>query len=198
MNGQYLQVYRLDDDNGQVAVAAAVLFAPKHIKDKPDWLPGQPEQGVDLAQLAFGEQATLKDGHWRFRFQDFDKLGYPIWNFENLDLFPHPAEFAQVKRIRYGVATDTLYLGGCTAEHKNQHWKPMGAVVYRYDNFLKGSEPGKTNGKLRWKIVLPYVAGSKGHKSCEPMGFDIAGDYLFAPYTGASKEAGIKTGHDEG
>ncbi|MBV9470108.1 MAG: hypothetical protein JOZ57_12805, partial [Abitibacteriaceae bacterium] len=29
----------------------------------------------------------------------------------------------------------------------------------------------------------------------EPMGFDLAGNYLFVPYTGASKAMGIPTGH---
>ncbi len=117
---------------------------------------------------------------------DFDYIYY-----HPFQTFPHPAEFTAVKRIRYDAATDTLYLGGCTQEHKNQHWKPMGPVVCRYDHFLHG------NGKLAWKIVLPYVTGSSGHESCEPMGFDVAGDYLFVPYTGASKETGFKTGHVE-
>jgi hypothetical protein len=31
----------------------------------------------------------------------------------------------------------------------------------------------------------------------EPMGFDIAGEYLFVPYTGASREMGFSTGHIE-
>ena len=50
---------------------------------------------------------------------------------------------------------------------------------------------------LRWKIFAPYVTGSSGHESCEPMGFDVAGDYLFVPYTGASRVSGFKTGHVE-
>jgi hypothetical protein len=76
-------------------------------------------------------------------------------------------------------------------EHKNQHWKPMGPVLCRYDHFLKG------DGTLKWKTVLPYIVGSSGHESCEPMCFDVAGDYIFIPYTGASKESGFKTGHVE-
>ena len=123
------------------------------------------------------------------------------WDFENMDTFPHPQEFNQVKRIRYYPETDTLYLGGCAAvdgkEHKNQHWKPMGPVLARYDNFLKGENPGTTEGKLKWRVVLPYVVGSSGHESCEPMGFDVAGDYIFVPYTGASRVSGFKTGHVE-
>jgi len=41
-------------------------------------------------------QTTLDKGLRRFRYQGLDRIGNPVWNFENLDLFPHPAEFAQV------------------------------------------------------------------------------------------------------
>ena len=152
-------------------------------------------------------QTSLDKGLRRFRYQsDHEKnrsvfRHSPPWNFENLDIYPHPKEFTQVKRIRYDAETDTLYLGGCATvdgvEHKNQHWKPMGAVICRYDHFLQGDNPGQTDGKLRWRIVAPYVTGSSGHESCEPMGFDIAGDYMFVPYTGASRVSGFKTGHVE-
>jgi hypothetical protein len=73
----------------------------------------------------------------------------------------------------------------------------MGPILCRYDNFLKGDKSGTTEGKLRWKTMLPYVTGSSGHESCEPMGFDVAGDYIFAPYTGASKANNIKHGRIE-
>jgi hypothetical protein len=147
-------------------------------------------------------QTTLNQGLRRFRYQGLDNIGNPIWNFENMDTFPHPAEFNQVKRIRYYPESDTLYLGGCATvdgrEHKNQHWKPMGPVLCRYDNFLKNQKAGgESPPVLRWKVVLPYVVGSSGHESCEPMGFDVAGDYIFVPYTGASRQSGFKTGHVE-
>lgn len=108
-----------------------------------------------------------------------------------MQTFPHPKEFDEVKRVRYDVQTDTLYLGGTKGDDKNQHWKPMGPVIARYDNWLKGDK------KMRWQIVAPYQKGSSGHESCEPMGFDIAGDYVFVPYTGAGKQIGYKTGHIE-
>ena len=61
----------------------------------------------------------------------------------------------------------------------------------RYDGWLKG---GRT---LRWKMVTPYASGSSGHSSCEPMGFDVAGGYVFVPYTGASKPDRVKHGRVE-
>src|SRR3569833_2452228 len=95
--------------------------------------------------------------------------------------FPHPRDFKQAKRIRYVAETDTLFIAGTTEENRNQHWKPGGPVIARYNGWLQNRR------SLRWKIVVPYANGSAGHSSCEPMGFDVAGDFLFVPYTGASK-----------
>jgi hypothetical protein len=97
----------------------------------------------------------------------------------------------KIKRLRYDPTTDTMYLGGTTEEHGNRHWKPMGPVIARYDHWTT------PDPKPRWTIVSPYARGSRGHESCEPMGFDIAGDYLFVPYTGASREQKFATGHIE-
>ena len=76
------------------------------------------------------------------------------------------------------------YLGGSTAADKNQHWKPMEPMLARYDGWLRGTR------QPRWRVTLPYARGSSGHESCEPMGSDVAGDFIFVPYTGASKSAG--------
>ncbi len=123
--------------------------------------------------------------------QGLDARGNPIWSYTNMQTFPAPAEFKQVKRMRYLPGSDTLFLAGTTEEHKNQHWKPGGPVIARYDGWLKGERrPG-------WKIVAPYADGSQGHSSCEPMGFDVAGGFLFVPYTGASQRDGVKHGRVE-
>ena len=69
----------------------------------------------------------------------------------------------------------------------------MGPVLERHDGWSKSGGAGVP----RWRIVAPYQQGSSGHTSCEPMGFDVAGDYLFVPYTGASKPLHFTTGHVE-
>ena len=53
---------------------------------------------------------------------------------------------------------------------------------------------GVLHGKpvLRWTRTLPYEPNSHGHESVEPMGFDIAGDYIFVPYTRGLSAEGIK------
>ncbi len=219
MNAEYLQMYRFEPSS-ETAIPCG-LFAKRHINDKDGWPPHQPAKGAWIWRDknnngAFDEGeftslgkdvpssqgwcvdqagniwlATEDEGIQMFPVHGVDAHGSPMWDFNSAHSFPKPAEFEQVKRLRYDVAGDTLYVGGTTAEHKNQHWKPMGPVLCRYDGWLRGART------LRWKIVAPYAKGSSGHESCEPMGFDVAGELIFVPYTGASKEIGFKTGHIE-
>ena len=135
--------------------------------------------------------ATETKGLRIFPSQGLDAKGNPIWTYETMQTFPHPSEFKQVKRVRCLPESDTVFLAGTTDEHRNQHWKPGGPVLARYDRWRTGER------KLRWQITLPYAAGSQGHSSCEPMGFDVAGDLVFVPYTGASKPDGVKHGRVE-
>ena len=64
-------------------------------------------------------------------------------------------------------------------------------MLARYDGWLQGGR------QARWTKILPYASGSSGHSSCEPMGFDVAGDFVFVPYTGASKPDRVKHGRVE-
>ena len=226
MNGEYLQVYRFQPEaDGEIAIPS-VLFAKRRVsvKQTPDWPPHQPERGewiwrdangngaFDASEFAAngGDDTPASQGWWvdavgnvwlatqrqGIRFlpvQGLDGQGNPIWDFTKMRVFPHPAGFDEVKRLRYDPAADVLYIGGTTTDHQNQHWKPMGPVVARYDRWLKmdGLSP------RRWTLVAPYAKGSSGHTSCEPMSFDVAGNYLFLPYTGASREDKVTTGRVE-
>lgn len=222
MSADWLQVYRFDPKmNGEVAIPSG-LFAKRHIQKDDHWPPNQPEKGewiwrdangdgaFDEGEFATqgGADAPAAQGWWvdraggvwlatetqglrYFPCGGLDPKGNPQWGYATMKTFPHPEGFLEVKRIRYDVASDTLYLGGTTAEEKNQHWKPMGPVLARYDGWLHGGQ------KLRWRVTLPYVHGSSGHESCEPMGFDVAGDFVFVPIVGASKKANVKTGRVE-
>lgn len=222
MNGERLQAYRFaPQTDGEVAIPSG-LFAKNHIRDKNGWPPNQPDKGewiwrdangngaFDAGEFAIngGIDAPLSQGWWvdraggvwlatetqdvrYFPSQGLDAHGNPQWDFATMQVFPHPDGFREVKRLRYDAAADMLFLGGTTQEDKNQHWKPMGPVLARYDGWLRGKRG------QRWRITLPYARGSSGHESCEPMGFDVAGDFIFAPYTGASKKDGVKTGRVE-
>lgn len=220
MNGDRLQIYRFaPKTDGEIAIPSG-LFSKAHFKEKDGWPAHQPEKGAWLwrdtnGNGAFDDGESLpmaltgsSQGWWVDRqggiwlatessgvnyypFQSFDAQGNPQWDDAKAQHFPHPAEFKQVKRLRYDSATNTLFLGGITETDHNQHWKPMGPVVARYDGWLRGER------QLRWKVTLPYAHGTSGHESCEPMGFDVAGDFLFVPYTGASKTDKVTTGRVE-
>jgi hypothetical protein len=223
MNAERLQVYRFTPaTDGEVAIPSG-LFAKSHLKENAGWPPHQPKRGEwiwrdtngngafdadEYATSSGGADAPSSQGWWvdhqggvwlatetkglrYFPCQGVDPHGNPEWEFASMQTFPHPDGFLQVKRLRYDVATDTLYLGGTTAADHNQHWKPMGPILARYDGWLHGART------LKWRVTLPYAQGASGHESCEPMGFDVAGDFLFVPYTGASKADGVKTGRVE-
>jgi hypothetical protein len=140
--------------------------------------------------------ATERQGIRLLPQQGLDPKGNPTWSYASMRTYPHPAAFETVKRLRYDAERDVMYLGGTTKADANQHWKPMGPVIARYDGWMKAEATGALPPPT-WTIVMPYERGAKGHESCEPMGFDAAGDYLFIPYTGASKEMGFGTGHVE-
>lgn len=222
MNADWLQIYRFQEKtNGETAIPSG-LFAKKHIQKSDAWPPNQPEQGewiwrdangngaFDTGEFTThgGADAPAAQGWWvdrtggvwlaterqglrYFPCGGLDANGNPQWDYATMKTFPNPDGFREVKRVRYEAASDTLYLGGTTAADANQHWKPMGPVLARYDGWLHGEQ------KLRWRVTLPYVHGSSHHESCEPMGFDVAGDFVFVPIVGASKQANVKTGRVE-
>ena len=224
MNGEHLQVYRFAPETaGEIAIPSG-FFAKRRVTDQKDaaWLAAQPAKGEWIWRDANGNgafdagefaqtnaaDAPASQGWWVdargrvwlatetkgircFPSQGLDAQGNPIWSYANMQSFAAPPEFKQVKRLRYLPESDTLFLAGTTAEHQNQHWKPGGPVLARYDGWLKGERT------LRWKFVAPYARGSAGHFSCEPMGFDVAGEYVFVPYTGASKADNVKHGRVE-
>jgi hypothetical protein len=220
MNGEHLQVYRFDEaEDGEIAIPSG-LFAKKRIAGD-SWPPGQPERGAWLWRDLNGNGAfdageyqsagadlpaaqgwwvdalgniwlaTEREGIRLWTCEGMDFQGNPQWRLESVRSFSPPEGFEQMKRLRYDAERDVMYLGGVTKEHRNQHWKPMGPVIARFDGWLSGKQ------QRRWQIVAPYETGAHGHTSCEPMGFDVAGEYLFVPYTGASKHLGFSTGHIE-
>ena len=224
MVGARLQVFRFDArGSGEIAIPSG-LFVKNHCANPkhPGWPAGQPVKGewiwrdangdgrfqTEEYQSRGGEDAPRAQGWWvddlcgvwqatersGIRYWPClgrDGQGNPQWSYDRMKILPHANEFDQIKRVRYEPSADTLYLAGTKGDDKNQHWKPSGPVIARYDGCLRGES------RVRWQIVAPYARGSHGHESCEPMGFDVAGEYVFVPYTGASNEIGFKTGHVE-
>jgi len=220
MNAEYLQVYRFDVREGETAIPCG-LFTKRHVDQrqwpphqpaKGEWIwrdldgdgafdageyasnggrDAPPAQGWWVDEDGNVWLATETDGIRMLRLKGISAKGVPMWDYEAMRTFPKPVELREVKRIRYYPKQDVLYLGGTTQEHTNQHWKPMGPVICRYDGWLRGAR------RLKWRVVAPYEKGSSGHASCEPMTFDAAGEYVFVPYTGAGRSLGFSTGHIE-
>jgi DNA-binding beta-propeller fold protein YncE len=225
MNAEHLQIHRFAPGS-EIAIPCGMI-AKRHVRPEKGgaWPPHQPEKGAwtwrddngdgqfnadEYAPIApRGADLPPSQGWWvddnadiwlatekqgiRLFARDREHAsagGVPAWS-ASPRVFPAPSGFREIKRLRYDPATDTMFLGGTTDEHANQHWKPMGPVIAWFDGWMT---KGPT---LAWKIVAPYAKGSRGHESCEPMGFDVAGDFLFVPYTGASKDTGFATGHVE-
>ena len=95
--------------------------------------------------------------------------GGPQYDQKNPQEFPLPEKmFTQVCRVLYDVKTDSLYLGGYTAQRPAKSWGLIGSVLAKYDGYLKGDR------KLVWTADLPV-----DDEQLHPKSVDIAGDYVF-------------------
>ncbi len=112
-----------------------------------------------------------------YAFTGLSPGGLPQWDWAKPFIFKRPPEFDEMRRANYDVEHDLLVVGGNKGAAKHQHWKPMGPVLAAYDHALHGTPT------LRWTVTLPLDDGASGHESHEPIGFDLAGDYCFVPYT---------------
>lgn len=99
-----------------------------------------------------------------------DANNIPIYS-SSFTTITKPSPFTDVRRIRYYPDVDVMYLGGKTTSYPDlTHWKPMGRVLRRYNNWNTG------NRNSLYEIVGPYDAN---HTECETASFDVAGDYIF-------------------
>lgn len=213
MTGEFLQVYRFrPETDGEIAVPCG-LFGRRRARQQGDWPPHQPEKGAWIwrdksgdgrmdagefeaagpeggGHLVPDEAGNLWQAHGAaircVPFKGLDSHGVPEWEPSRTRTWPRPAEFDEVRRLRFLPGRDVLLAGGNKGQDKNQHWKPMGPVLCRYDGWAGGKPT------LRWRVVLPFARGSKGHESAEPISFDVAGDYVFVAYTRGLAEDGVK------
>lgn len=116
-------------------------------------------------------QATITEGIRKFPFQGFDSYGNPIWNFEMMLLYPMPKPFTQIRRLIYDSQNNAMYLGGWTVEYPydEHHWKELGKVVVRYDNW------NSDDCKIRYELITPW----DDKNNVVTMSMSLAGDYLF-------------------
>ena len=214
MTAEFLQVFRFKPEtDGEVAIPCALL-AKRHVGDRGAWPPHQPFKGEWIWRDTNGNGAMDAGEYqsnggknaggilwpddrgnlWHAQgrevrclpVQGLDARGVPVWDYAKAQVWPKPAEFDEMRRVHYLADREALLVGGTKGGDRNQHWKPMGPVLARYDGWMKGER------KLRWKTVLPLERGSQGHESVEPMSFDVAGDFLFVAYTRGMKADGVK------
>ena len=206
-----LAILRFDAAHGEVAIPCALFSsgpAPAFAQSPAGggWLwrdgdgDGRPQAGEFQSQPGGGNLPGA-GGTWidangdvwfaggsirRHPCQGLDARGVPRWDLAQVQSFPAPAPLDAARRLRYDAASDTLYVGGTDPVNRNMHWKGMGPRLVRYDGWLRGART------RRWDVLGPIDTGYRGgHVSCEPISFDVAGDYVFVSLAGASQALGI-------
>ena len=117
----------------------------------------------------------------RISFRGVDSNGVPVYD-GTFTVVEAPKPFGQVRRVRYDPQTDVMILGGTREGEKTHHWKSMGNHIARYDGWSTGKRTSA------WQTHCTFQRGSP----CEPISFDVAGDYVFV----AVAERGMVGGQD--
>ncbi len=115
-----------------------------------------------------------------------DRSGIPVYDgtFETIEA---PKPFGGIRRVRYDPETDVMVLGGTLEGEKTSHWKSMGNHLCRYDGWGAGKRTAT------WHVTCTFQKGSP----CEPISFDVAGDYAFVAVAERGKvgDREIRRGH---
>ena len=202
-------IYRLNPrTDGEVMIPCVVWSQKQQYPYAPDgnWLwrdnnaNGQFDEGeytqTDVHEAYGGNSAFIDTNGdiwmtcWgplrKISIRGVDGNGVPIYDgtFTEVEA-PNP--FNQVRRVRYDPQSDVMVLGGTWGEEKTHHWKSMGNHIVRYDGWSTG------NPKATWQTLCTFEQGT----SCEPISFDVAGDYVFVAVAERGTVAGqsISRGH---
>ncbi len=130
----------------------------------------------------WGWWVDVKDDIWRtgdanklfrLRYGGLDKQGNPIYAYADMQTYPVPAPFTELRRAIYDADDDTMYLIGYTPDvpFDKRYWKEVGRPLVRYDHWSK--EP-----RQRYTIDLPWDTQSKPLSTL--IGLTVEGQYVFA------------------
>ena len=109
-----------------------------------------------------------------YRFGGWTADGRPLYDWKNPEVWPRPEGWDTVRRVRYDVKNDTLYLTGYLSGQRIETWGVCGATARRYDGWRKGKQT------LRWTSALPRDGNTDPKEGpLTPQAMDIAGDYMF-------------------
>jgi hypothetical protein len=213
--GGLFGIYRFNQaTDGEIAIPSGYLSGG-HITPKNGWPFNQPASGAWIwrdkngnGNMDSDEYETFSSGVpaegkcidkkgdiWfaggntirRFRFQGFDAIGNPTWNFTNSDAYTAPALFTSVCRVEYDSDNDVLYITGYTADKTEDSWGLMGKVMARYDTWTTGNRIEKwqtSDFNYSWSTNWGGMHIAKS--------ITFVGDYLFMAYFGGIQVGGAR------
>jgi hypothetical protein len=195
MVGQFIRIYRF---NGEVAVPAGLFSSSGKSNGYPANMPsgnrniwidhnGDGSIGANEWQQVSGsrdsiagapdENGTIWWPLWngnilKFPISHVNAQGVPVYDKNDMVVYPRPAPFNIVARVDYRVDTDTMYITGFTDAHprlysEDQQFISGGRVLVRYNNW---STPQRTQ---QWMTILPYASNR------DTKAFAVAGGLVF-------------------
>jgi len=101
--------------------------------------------------------------------------GMPVYNWNQPQTWPWPADFKEISRVIYDKRTDSLYLFGYLDTQRADTWGMLGFTARRYDGWMAGKPT------LKWSnSSLPVSPNGLGFgKPQSPKDVALAGNYLF-------------------
>ncbi|OTP70482.1 hypothetical protein PAMC26510_25380 [Caballeronia sordidicola] len=159
-------IWRDDNGNGR--------FEPNEFESNSAMLPNPGGWGWWVDTKGDIWHTSDSRGINRFRYGGVDKVGNPLYTYNNAQNYPMPAPFNVVKRAIYEADTDTMYLTGYTADEPfdRGYWKEVGRRLVRYDRWSSDTP------KQRYSIALPWDTKSK--PLATTIGLTVEGKYLFS------------------
>jgi len=124
-----------------------------------------------------GDLFTIGDPNTiiHYKFEGLDANNNPIWDAAKA-VTSVVAEFKPARRLVYDSVADVMYMAG---DVEKENWGSF-LRVKRFPEWSKG------NRTSSFTVTLPYndaqYAGSSNYGGGTPVGFDVAGDYIFVLY----------------
>ena len=106
----------------------------------------------------------------KYTLQGLDSVGNPVYTYAQSTLYPVAGGFANIMKVNYVAATDTMYVSGyLNGASDGGCWGGVGSTLTRIDNFTQSTPTTK------WMIALPWDCTSKA----VPASMDVAGNAVF-------------------
>ncbi|WP_244197731.1 hypothetical protein [Caballeronia ptereochthonis] len=203
MYADHLKIYRFDAKrDGELAIPSGFIAGrPRPVQNVPnrpeggEWIwrdlngngrfdAGEFQRNPGTARITggWGWWVDTKGDIWRtsdvkgihrLRYGGLDKQGNPVYDYANVQTYPVPAPFTELRRAVYDAASDTMYITGYTAEepYDRRFWKEVGRRLVRYDHW--SGDP-----RARYSIDLPWDTQAKPLSTV--IGVTVEGQYVFA------------------